>query len=208
MRTLRLLAAAAIAAAASLAHAQAPVERPYYVNARLGAYMPQDEDLDDAGFGAGVAGEVAIGRRFTPMFAAELGVGHFRSSSDAVTFFDPDVGGDVSVDFDLAVTPIVATAKLLLPAGALEPYALAGAGVYLAEMTGNATVGGMSASVSDKDNVFGFHLGAGAAIHVTPAASLGLELRYVIAKAEFSDFSDQSLGLDGLQISGGATFRF
>jgi opacity protein-like surface antigen len=208
MRTLRLLAAAAIAAAASLAHAQAPVERPYYVNARLGAYMPQDEDLDDAGFGAGVAGEVAIGRRFTPMFAAELGVGHFRSSSDAVTFFDPDVGGDVSVDFDLAVTPIVATAKLLLPAGALEPYALAGAGVYLAEMTGNATVGGMSASVSDKDNVFGFHLGAGAAIHVTPAASLGLELRYVIANAEFSDFSDQSLGLDGLQISGGATFRF
>ena len=208
MRTLRLLAAAAIAAAASLAHAQAPVERPYYVNARLGAYMPQDEDLDDAGFGAGVAGEVAIGRRFTPMFAAELGVGHFRSSSDAVTFFDPDVGGDVSVDFDIAVTPIVATAKLLLPAGALEPYALAGAGVYLAEMTGNATVGGMSASVSDKDNVFGFHLGAGAAIHVTPAASLGLELRYVIANAEFSDFSDQSLGLDGLQISGGATFRF
>ncbi|HSD18522.1 MAG TPA: outer membrane beta-barrel protein [Anaeromyxobacter sp.] len=208
MRTLRLLAAAAIAAAASLAHAQAPVERPYYVNARLGAYMPQDEDLDDAGFGAGFAGEVAIGRRFTPMFAAELGVGHFRSSSDAITFFDPDVGGDVSVDFDLAVTPIVATAKLLLPAGALEPYALAGAGVYLAEMTGNATVGGMSASVSDKDNVFGFHLGAGAQIHVTPAASLGLELRYVIANVEFSDFSDQSLGLDGLQISGGATFRF
>jgi opacity protein-like surface antigen len=208
MRTLRLLAAAAIAAAASLAHAQAPVERPYYVNARFGAYMPQDQDLDDGGFGAGFAGELAGGRRFNPMFAAELGVGPIRASSDPITIFDPDVGGDVSVDFDLAVTPIVATAKLLLPAGALEPYALAGAGLYLAEMTMNATVGGISASVSDKDNVFGFHLGAGAAIHVTPAASLGLELRYVIANAEFSDFSDQSLGLDGLQLSGGATFRF
>lgn len=207
MNSFRLLAAAAIAAAASLAHAQAPVERPYYLNARVGAYMPQDEDLDDGGFGAGLAGELAVGRRFTPMFAAELGVGHFRSSSDAITIFDPDVG-DVSVDFDLAVTPILATAKLLLPAGALEPYALAGAGLYMAEMTGNASVGGMSASVSDKDNVFGFHLGAGAAINVTPAASLGLELRYVIANAEFSDFYDQSIGLEGLQISGGATFRF
>lgn len=207
MNSFRLLAAAAIAAAASLAHAQAPVEKPYYLNARVGAYMPQDEDLDDGGFGAGLAAEVAIGRRFTPMFAAELGVGHFRSSSDAITIFDPDVG-DVSVDFDLAVTPILATAKLLLPAGALEPYALAGAGLYMAEMTGNASVGGMSASVSDKDNVFGFHLGAGAAINVTPAASLGLELRYVIANAEFSDFYDQSIGLEGLQISGGATFRF
>lgn len=207
MNSFRLLAAAAIAAAASLAHAQAPVEKPYYLNARVGAYMPQGEDLDDLGFGAGLAGELAVGRRFTPMFAAELGVGHFRSSSDAITIFDPDVG-DVSVDFDLAVTPILATAKLLLPAGALEPYALAGAGLYMAEMTGNASVGGMSASVSDKDNVFGFHLGAGAAINVTPAASLGLELRYVIANAEFSDFYDQSIGLEGLQISGGATFRF
>lgn len=207
MNSFRLLAAAAIAAAASLAHAQAPVEKPYYLNARVGAYMPQGEDLDDLGFGAGLAGELAVGRRFTPMFAAEVGVGHFRSSSDAITIFDPDVG-DVSVDFDLAVTPILATAKLLLPAGALEPYALAGAGLYLAEMTGKASVGGMSASVSDKDNVFGFHLGAGAAIAVTPAASLGLELRYVIANAEFSDFYDQSIGLEGLQISGGATFRF
>jgi opacity protein-like surface antigen len=208
MNSVRLLAAAAIAAAASLAHAQAPVEKPYYLNARVGAYMPQHEDLDDGGFGAGLAAEVAVGRRFTPMFAAELGVGHFRSSSDTITFYDPDVGGDVSVDFDLAVTPIVATAKLILPAGALEPYALAGAGLYIAELTGNADVGGLSASVSDNDTVLGFHLGAGAAIHVTPTASLGLELRYVVAKAEFSDFSDQSLGLDGLQLSGGATFRF
>ena len=207
MRTLRLLAAAAIAAAASLAHAQAPVERPYYVNARLGAYMPQDEDLDDAGFGAGLAGEVAIGRRFTPMFAAELGVGHFRSSSDAVTFFDPDVGGDVSVDFDIAVTPIVATAKLLLPAGALEPYALAGAGVYLAEMTGNATVGGMSASVSDKDNVFGFHLGAGAADprHAggEPGSSSGTSSR-----TRSSPTSRISRSGSTVCRLGGATFRF
>jgi opacity protein-like surface antigen len=208
MNSLRLLAAAALAAAASLAHAQPVVEKPYYLNARIGAYMPQHEDLDADGFGAGLAGEVAVGRRFTPMFAAELGVGHFRSSSDPITFFDPDLGADVSVDFDLAVTPIVATAKLLLPAGALEPYALAGVGLYIAKLTGNADVGGLSASVSDDDTVLGIHLGAGAQIHVTPMASLGLELRYVMAKAEFTDFTDQSMGLDGLQISGGATFRF
>ena len=65
--------------------------------ARLGAYMPQDEDLDDAGFGAGLAGEVAIGRRFTPMLTGGSSASaDFRSSSDAVTFFDPDVGGDVA----------------------------------------------------------------------------------------------------------------
>lgn len=208
MKSLRLLAAAAIAAAASLAHAQPVVEKPYYLNARIGAYMPQSEELDDFGFGAGIAGEVAVGRRFTPMFAAELGVAHFRSSSDTFTIFDPDTGTDVSVDFDLAVTPILATAKLILPAGALEPYALAGAGLYIAKLTGNANVGGFSGSVSDDDTVFGLHLGAGAQINVTPMASLGLELRYVIAEAEFSDFTDQSMGLEGLQISGGATFRF
>ncbi len=202
-KTIRLAVAFTLVAAAAAVRAQgvSEIASPYYISGRIGVFSPQHSDID--GFKTGFAGEIALGRRFLPNVAAELGVGHYRSHYEQ-TFYDPTTGMTQGVKGDLSVTPLTATAKVILPAGALEPYALVGAGLYMADLSAEAS-GFVSGSGSDSDTTFGYHLGAGASLAVSGAVSVGLEFRYLWVTPKFAG---QSVGTDGYQITGGAAFRF
>jgi opacity protein-like surface antigen len=195
MRTFRIAAALAIALAATAARAQ--VDRPYYVGLRLGVFSPQHSDLD--GYGSGFAAEVAVGSRFMPNLAGEVAVGNYRAGFDGPAY--DATGGVYTLKSTLSMTPITATAKLLLPLGPFEPYGLIGAGAYLASMDWDDGYSRLTSS----STTFGVHVGAGLGILFAPQATLGVEVRYVMASPRLFD---QTWGTDGLQITGAASFRF
>jgi len=161
-----------------------------YAIVKVGGYAPQHEDL--SAFGAGFDGEVAIGRRFTPNLALEAAAGWFRSTTN--------VGNSA-----LSIIPLTATGKVILPVEQLELYGLAGAGVYFASLSASSDTGSGSAS----GTAFGFHLGGGAALKVTPAASVGADLRYLFANPTFSGTNGSGkVHLNGLRFAATLEYRF
>jgi opacity protein-like surface antigen len=166
------------------------VPADFYAVVKVGGYAPQHEDLSN--FGAGFDGEVAIGHRFTSNLALEAAAGWFRSTTN--------VG-----DGALSIIPLTATGKVILPVEQLELYGLAGAGVYFASYSASSDYG----SVSSSGTAFGFHLGGGAALRVTPAVSLGAELRYLFANPRFSgDAGTGKAHLNGLRFAATLEYRF
>ncbi|HET7755464.1 MAG TPA: porin family protein [Anaeromyxobacteraceae bacterium] len=189
-----LAALAAVVAMPLAAHAAPTVAAPgafdastspYYVTAKVGAYLPNSDDLD--GFNNGFSSEVQVGRRINPNLAAELGLGWFATSTDEV------LGNKLTI----SVVPLTATAKGILPFGDAELYGLGGVGAYF----GRAKLETTDGNISDTETSFGFHLGAGAQYALTSQLSVGLEGRYVIA--ELSDVS-----MNGFLLNGGVAFRF
>jgi opacity protein-like surface antigen len=208
MTRFRLVAALAVLASASVAAAQSapPPSSTQYASLRLGAFSPKSDDLQNASFNTGFCGEIAFGYRAFPNFAAELGVGYFRSQTDTVSFTDPTYG-TLSTYLTLSVVPITATAKLILPLGQLEPYAAAGVGLYMATLKGTVS-GAISGSASNSDNAFGVHFGAGLLANVSDRVALGLDVRYVIASGKFNDIGGGNVSFDGLQFGALAAYRF
>jgi opacity protein-like surface antigen len=176
--------------------------RDRYFALRLGSYMPQHSDMD--GFNSGFDGEVAFGAFFTPNLAAEVGIGYFQSSSDTVSVSTPY--GVATGKAELTVIPVTATGKLVYPIQNVDLYALAGVGIYSGEMKATASLPGYSsASESSSDTAFGFHLGGGIAVRLTPEFTIGAELRYTGLEATFFDTTGH---LDGLRIGALAAYRF
>jgi opacity protein-like surface antigen len=201
----RLVAVAAALLFSASAQAQQyaqPTGGNTYVSARLGAFAPQDEDIEY--LDNGLEGEVAIGWYLNPSVAAELGVGFFNASGD-VSWYDDYYGGVLSSKDTLRVVPFTGTIRLLAPIDRLTFSALAGVGLYQVRMESEITDGYDTASFSDTDSTFGFHLGAGAALELSPTTSLGVDLRYVVAKAELFDLD---YALNGLRMGAALAFRF
>jgi opacity protein-like surface antigen len=102
------------------------------------------------------------------------------------------------------MVPITATAKAILPTEQVDLFALAGGGVYFASYKVIDPSGTASGGVT----AFGFHLGGGAALKVTPAASVGADVRYLFASGALSGDYTGKLHLNGLRFAADFQYRF
>lgn len=196
-----------------------------YAVLKLGAYSPQANStaqLDNGttlsgfeGSGSDFAGEIAVGRRFLPNFAAEFGIGRFSTDLKA------QILGDITKDIwdtpmEIKATSLTATGKGILPLGRGNLFAGAGFGVYFASMDVTARTGDPghpTLSASDDDTAYGFHLVGGGEYDVTETIFVGGELKYLWGTAKFSGSVGSASGtfdakLDGFFSTVNVGYRF
>jgi len=154
-----------------------------YLAIKGGIYSPSDSyDLDNFNAGnrshldskTGFAGEIAIGHYLLPMFAVELGAGYFESKGSA----EAQPG-----EINLKVVPVIATGKVLLPLGSLEPYGLFGIGAYFTELEVNGNTSSFNGS---SEVTYGLHAGIGLNLNLSDTVYLGVEGKYLWAEPSFS----------------------
>jgi len=166
-----------------------------YVVLKAGGFFPQSSDLD--GFDTGIAGELAAGHYFTPNFGVEVGVGGFGTEGD---FVDPFFGlGTVGEDFEVIAVRLSGIGRMRY--GNVEPYGLVGVGVHFVEDKISVAGG----STSEDDTNFGFHIGLGANVNLSPNFFLGIEGRYIIVQ---TGTFGVDVNLDGLTLTGNLGYRF
>ena len=207
MTTIRIALVAALVAVAGNAAAQdAGHAQQNYLHLRLGGILAQSSDLKDTDIENGFDGEVAIGRRFGPNFAAELGVGYFSAEGSTSSVFDPGSGLTIDITPKFSGIPITASAKGIMPLGpSAEVYGLVGLGLYRVTLEATGSALGQTASTSDDDSAFGFLIGGGISFDVTPKVFLSADLRYLVAKATF--FGAEG-NIDSLFLNAGIGTRF
>jgi opacity protein-like surface antigen len=174
---------------------------PVSLGVRLGMYDPSGDDM--ALFDEGVDLEAAIAAQLHPNVALEGAVGYYRSATDRVTFFDPLLG-TISVKGALRVIPITVSVRAGARVERLSFYGIFGLGLHMASLEEDIDAPGLIAGTgSYDDNAVGVHLGAGVGVQVSPAASIGVELRRTFVDATFGD---EEYGIGGLRL--GATLAF
>jgi hypothetical protein len=202
VKRLSWLMAAGVLCSTGIARAQATpsaVEPPEYFNVRLGLFKPTANDLD--GYGAGLAGEVAFGAFFNRYVAAEVGLGHYRTS-DSQEFWDPTYGL-YTVESVLSMIPITTSVKLVAPLSRIDLYGLVGVGMYFLGVEVTESASGTSAT--DDDIAFGFHLGGGFALPISQQFDVGAEVRW--ARVE-PTFDGGRFKADGVRFQGVLAYRF
>jgi opacity protein-like surface antigen len=198
------LALTIIAATAALSADEKPTDDKLsnYLMLKGGIYSPSSSfDLENFNAGSrthldsktGFAGEVAIGHYFLPILAVELGVGYFESAGSPAA--QPG-------ELKLRVVPLIATGKVLLPLGPLEPYGLAGIGAYVTDLD----VKGNNSNFHGSTKItYGFHGGAGLNINFQKNMFAGLEGKYIWVEPSFGG---QHINLDGFIATADIGFRF
>lgn len=141
----------------------------------------------------GFAGEVAIGHYFLPILAVELGGGYFQSKGSPAA--EPG-------EAKLKVVPIVATGKVFLPLGIIEPYGLFGIGAYITKLDVSGNTGAFQGS---SKTTYGYHAGGGLNINIQRNVFVGVEGKYLWAQPSFGG---QHVKLDGFVATGDIGFRF
>lgn len=204
MRHIKILSfVVAFLLAANLSFAADGGDKPAnYLAVKGGIYSPSNEfklrnlpgssttsDLDSK---IGFDGEVALGHYFMPAFAMEIGAGYFQSKGS---------GTLIAPDAKLRVVPVQITAKLLLPLGPLEPYALGGVGGYFSKITRDEPAADLSTKA-----IFGLHAGAGINFNVTNAFFIGFEGKYIWTERD--DWGTSDVKLDGFTTTADLGFRF
>ncbi len=193
------LAAAALSIASLASAANTP---PDYVALKAGVYSPStSHNLDTFNAGnrteldskTGFAGEVAFGHYFNPMLALELGAGYFESKGSPLA--QPG-------DLKLKVVPLIATGKVLLPIGPIEPYGLFGIGAYITAMDVSNNFGAMKDST---EVTYGLHAGLGVNINFQENMFVGVEGKYLWAEPSFGG---QHLKLNGFISTAVLGFRY
>jgi opacity protein-like surface antigen len=153
-----------------------------YTVIKAGVYSPSESyDLQNFNGGStthvdtktGFVGEIAFGHYFLPEFGIELGVGYFESNGSPAA--EPG-------STKLKVVPLLASAKVFLPIGMIEPYAEAGIGAYITDLEVSGNLGSFSGSTKV---TYGVHAGVGLNFNLTDTFFLGAEGRYIWAKPEF-----------------------
>lgn len=182
--------AAALIAAALLAPAAAraqPVSSPSgagpdtYLELHLGAFVPQDDDLEAVDTGFGVGG--TFGARFTPNLGIEGGIEYLRAS-----------GSQGGVDVTLDDVPITASLRFRLPMKVAELSALAGLGLHVATLS----IEDSASEVSDTAAAFGFHVGAALQFNLSPTMLVGVDVRRTFVEPSFDDVA---VRIDGLRVA-------
>ena len=183
-------------------------DKANYFSVKAGIYSPESDDLED--FDTGFTGEIAIGHYLNPNFALELGVGYFKTEA-SFREIDPTLGS-YREDDEITAVPVTLTAKGIYPVDSLELFGEAGVGVYFASGEADASwtgSGGGSLDIDEDDTAFGFHLGIGANYNITQNVFIGVEGRYIWAKAEFEAYGiELDADLDGFIVTGNLGFRF
>lgn len=194
--TLLTMAALSIASLASAADTLGD-----YVALKAGVYSPStSHDIESINAGnrtsldskTGFAGEIAFGHYILPMLAVELGAGYFESKGSPLA--QPG-------EMKLKVVPLVATGKVLLPIGPIEPYGLFGIGAYITDMTVSDNITTMKGSTQV---TYGLHAGVGVNINFQEKMFLGVEGKYLWAEPTFGG---QHIKLDGFITTAVIGFR-
>lgn len=179
---------------------------PYFVGARLGAFLP----TGDAPFGpeleSGLDYEVGLGLSVTRLLAAELSVGHYVATATEGSW----LFSRLHYEYDLGVTVVSASARLSLATSQrFDLYALAGAGLYEARLTAKAISSDTVISdTSTTERLFGFHVGAGVTFAVASRVRLGAELKYASVNGKYSAPGDPTkFNFGGLRAGGGIELR-
>ncbi len=174
----------------SAAQPAADAGRRTYVFAKIGAVIPQGDDMDPSA--DGVAFEVGGGFEITPHVAIEAGVGHFglkyrTSGTDPYTVVSS--GGPWEYSEDVSVTPVFANLRLFARTtnvqgviNAAGVYALLGVGGYFMSADGTRTGSG-AFTRSGSDTSVSFQVGGGVVLHLPRGATLGFEAKYGMADA-------------------------
>ena len=198
-KVLYLVLAAVLIGITSPAFAATPAN---YLAIKGGVYSPSDSyDLDNFNAGnrshldskTGFAGEIAIGHYFLPLFAVELGAGYFESEGS------PEAQPG---ETKLKVVPVIATGKVLLPFGPLEPYGLFGIGAYFTDLEVNGNTSSFNGS---SEVTYGLHAGVGLNLNLSDTVYLGAEGKYLWAEPSFSG---QHIKLDGFITTAVLGLRF
>ena len=205
-----LLLGLLIAPAAVLA-----ADSPNYVTLKLGMYQPGSKTLGtddppaDLKFKSGFNGELAVGHKFMPNLAAELGVGMFSTKAGDFTTYE---GGGIveKASIKVDVIPITLNLKGIYPIDKLDLYALGGVGLYRTKAKVDGIVDSVAVSESKTKNAFGFQLGVGADYNFMPNVFAGLEFKYLWAKPKFtfSNGDEYKAKIDGMQITANIGYRF
>jgi opacity protein-like surface antigen len=185
-------------------------ESDAYATLKLGVYVPQSDDLE--GFNEGFNGEIEFGHYYSPFFAVALNIGYFQT--DATSSGTDALLGSFVLREEIAVTPITLTGRGIYPVGKFEFFAEVGGGIYY-------TKGKFDISSSAKgdillieyDTEFGYFVGAGVSVDITPKTVLGIECKYFFATAGFGAAVDGEpirldTDLDGLLITVTLANRF
>jgi opacity protein-like surface antigen len=207
--TFRLAAAALLATLVAASPARAQTLGDANVFVRLGAYSPQQADLD--GYGAGFDVEAGLGYRLLRHLAVEGALGAYRSQRDMP---DPVTGATIHGAESLYVVPMTGTLRAILPLRGLELSALGGIGVYAVRWDTTIPVavslspdsGTIRQPVSLNDRTWGLHAGGGASVDLTPRITLGADFRYVFASAKL--LPDTTTHIGGLRVGGVVACRF
>jgi hypothetical protein len=183
-----------------------------YLGAGVGVYFPQSNDLN--GFDAGFNGEVFAGRHFSRNVAAEIGAGYFSSNGPSGEYIGEMSGASWTGTFDVSAIPVTATILAILPLSKGELFFGAGAGAYFSTIKAKMVAEGYpDQSIEATDTPIGMHLRAGGHFDLAPKLSVGGELQYLAAGAEFSKtigaFSySRDFGLDGITARTSIIYRF
>lgn len=170
---------------------------PNYAVLKLGGYFPQSDDLDE--FDNSFYGEIGFGHYFSPNIALDLGIGYANPSAS-----ESDPTG--SIDVDLTIIPITVGIKVLTTLENIEPYAMAGIGLYYADADLTVNIPGIgSFSDSDSDTAFGGYIGLGANFNFTPNTFIGLEGKYFLASPSFEGID---VDIDGITFTANIGYRF
>lgn len=153
-----------------------------YVALKAGIYSPSASyDLDNyinnnrthLDSKTGFSGEIAVGHYLLPMLALEFGAGYFESKGSPAAAIG---------ETKLKVVPLIATGKVLLPVGPLEPYGLFGIGAYITDLSVNDNTGSLRGST---EITYGLHAGAGLNINFQDNMFVGVEGKYLWAEPSF-----------------------
>jgi outer membrane protein W len=143
-------------------------ESPFYLALKPEIYSPQTSDLDD--IDTKFSGEIALGYRFHPNLAAEVGVGYLHSEGEVTV-----------VEADYHVYPVTFTLKAIFPYKRWELFGLGGAGVYFvsAKLANDVEGAILSVDTEDNDAILGGYLGAGIHYNITPRFFVGAEVKHL-----------------------------
>jgi opacity protein-like surface antigen len=201
MKKINLLFLALVAALAGITSPASAADTTDYVAIKAGVYSPSTSyDLDTFNAGnrshldskTGFAGEIAVGHYLLPMLAIELGAGYFESKGSPAA-----LPGEAK----LKVVPVIATGKVFLPLGVLEPYGLFGIGAYITDLDVNDNTGSLRGST---EITYGLHAGVGLNINFQEKMFVGVEGKYLWAEPSFGG---QHIKLDGFIATAVIGFR-
>jgi len=192
MRSSRVLALVlALAAAAMLlpappAQAQAPPPplRHSFVTVSAGVFVPEGADLDDHDADEGFAGFLNLGVMLNPFVGVQTDLGFFETDGDS--------------RLHVTAVPLAASLRFAVPIAFVEPYVLAGGGVYFTQTElGNS---------DETSTELAWHAAAGVNFSLGRFI-LGAESRYVWLDAT-NPLGSSDLDIDGLMIMGKFGVRF
>lgn len=152
---------------------QQPPRAGTYFFGSIGLFDPNDYVDGLATFDGGVALNVAVGSRVSPVLAVEGGVGYFEADGPL---------GDVSV------VPVTIGGRLIIPHPSAELYFGGGLGFYSASYEGETPIGYPLFLIDDSDVTIGGYFSMGLDLWVNPRTALNLEGRYHWADPSFDGF--------------------